>query len=133
MCLGLKPAALDFCIKIIVRMKINWVHPLIGVLICASAAGLTAIRYSGQPAPKTLPLVFVIVVLCVSLRFGMTAGLLGCVISALIFAVFTYNPIGSIAVSDEGARANLGWMVLAGVALSYLLSPPGGRHTEDRR
>ena len=113
-------------------MRINWVHPIIGVLICGSAASSIAIRYFGQPAPKNLPLVFLIVVLCVSLRFGMTAGLLGCVTSALIFAVFTYRPIGSIAVSDEAARANLGWMVLAGVALSYLLSPPGGRHTEHR-
>ncbi|HZR32146.1 MAG TPA: DUF4118 domain-containing protein [Terriglobales bacterium] len=114
-------------------MRINWVHPIIGVLICGSAAALTAIRYFGHPAPENLPLVFLIVVLCVSLRFGVSAGIVGCIVSALIFAVFTYRPIGSLAVSDEGARANLGWMVLAGVALSYLLSPPSGRHTHHRQ
>src|SRR5581483_5336697 len=58
-------------------MRINWVHPIIGVLICGSAAALTAIRYFGHPAPENLPLVFLIVVLCVSLRFGVSAGIVG--------------------------------------------------------
>uniref|UniRef100_UPI003979B23F hypothetical protein n=1 Tax=Salmonella sp. SAL4434 TaxID=3159889 RepID=UPI003979B23F len=58
---------------------------------------------------------------------------LGSILAGLVFAWFLYAPLGSIRVNDSSARGNLGWMVLAAVAVSNLLFPPPRKPLRKRR
>lgn len=100
------------------------VDSAIGVLLCGvAAAGACAIA-AGHPWETVVPLVFSAVLLVVALVFGVRAGVLGTVLAAIVFAAFLFSPLGSIRVADTAARANLGWMLLIGVAFSFLFAPP---------
>jgi hypothetical protein len=46
------------------------------------------------------------------------------VVAAVIFSFFLFEPLHKVRVQSDAARANIGWMLLAGVALSYLLTGP---------
>lgn len=100
------------------------VDSAIGVLLCAvAAAGACAIA-AGHSWETVVPLVFSSVLLVIALVFGVRAGVLGTIVAALVFAAFLFSPLGSIRVADTAARANLGWMLLIGVAFSFLFAPP---------
>jgi K+-sensing histidine kinase KdpD len=100
------------------------IRPLVGVLLCAVAALIASLVFEARPYRVFVPLGFVLVVLALAARYGMAVSVYGSLIAALIFARFLYHPIGSLRVDSEAARANLGWMVLGGIALSYLLLTP---------
>jgi K+-sensing histidine kinase KdpD len=70
-----------------------------------------------------VPLLFIVVLLLVAGLFGARAGILGTVLAALVFAAFLFGPIGSVNVSSDSARANLGWMLLSGIVFSFLFAP----------
>jgi hypothetical protein len=57
------------------------------------------------------------------LRYGIAVGVIGSLLSAAIFATMLFSPVGSFRVTDHAARQNLAWMVLGGIALSYLFAP----------
>lgn len=71
-----------------------------------------------------MPLAFSVFLLAIAVVFGMRAGVIGSVLAAVVFAAFLFSPIGSVRVSSETARSNLGWMLLIGVAFSFLFAPP---------
>jgi K+-sensing histidine kinase KdpD len=75
----------------------------------------------------TIPLAFVAVILMFALMYGTAVGVLGTLISAAIFAIFMFKPLGTMSVSDSSARMNLAWMMAAGVSLSFLLVAPRER------
>lgn len=79
---------------------------------------------AGRPWGATIPLIFIAILLAIASIFGMRAGVLGTVIAGLIFAAFLFAPFGSVRVSSDAARANLGWMLLVGLAFSLLFAPP---------
>lgn len=79
---------------------------------------------AGRPWGATIPLIFIAILLVIAEIFGMRAGILGTIIAALIFAAFLFTPLGSLRVSSDTARANLGWMLLGGLAFSLLFAPP---------
>jgi K+-sensing histidine kinase KdpD len=56
--------------------------------------------------------------------FGSLAGILGTLLSAIIFAVYLFEPFGRLAVHDQVQKNNLMWMVLVGLALSLFGRPP---------
>jgi len=97
---------------------------LIGGLICAIAAIAVCRLASGHPWQTVVPLVFSTVLLAVAVVFGTRAGILGSLLSALVFAALLFSPVGSIHVTNEAARSNLGWMLLIGVSFSLLFAPP---------
>lgn len=66
---------------------------------------------------------FSIVLLAVALLFGARAGVIGTLLSALIFAVHLFSPVGNYHVTSEVARTNLGWMLMIGIAFSFLFAP----------
>lgn len=103
-------------------VRVRIVNTLIGVLICASAAALAAYVFHGS-ATSVLPLVFLALVTAVALRYGIAAGVIGSVASAVIFAVFLYKPAGSLALRSGSARDSLSWLLLGGIVLSYLFAP----------
>ena len=97
-----------------------------GVTFCAAtAAALTALMLVSKSSIRTfLPLMFLLVILLVSLRFGSVAGMLGTVASAIIFAEFLFVPRFSLVVRDSAGRSNLIWMLIVGVVLSELFGSP---------
>jgi hypothetical protein len=61
-----------------------------------------------------------------------SAGVIGSVVAAVIFAIFLYQPIGSVATANRTARSNLAWLVLGGLVCSYLLgATSGGQQRPD--
>lgn len=94
----------------------------IGVLICAWSAALLAFIFHEFPSRATMvPIAFLFVVVLVSIRFGITSGVIGSAIAALIFATFLYAPLGSPQIDSKPARSNIAWLVLGGLSISYLL------------
>ncbi len=71
-----------------------------------------------------VPLAFVAVIVTLALRYGTAVGVFGSVAAALIFALLLFEPLHKFQVQSAAARANIGWMLLAGIALSYLLAGP---------
>jgi K+-sensing histidine kinase KdpD len=99
---------------------------LIGGLICAIAALAASLVAAGHSWEVSVPLFFSVVLLLTALRFGTRAGILGTLAASLIFAVFLFRPLGSLHVANETARANLVWMLLMGIAFSFLFAPASG-------
>jgi K+-sensing histidine kinase KdpD len=103
---------------------------MVGAALCSVlAAGLTLTFY-GSSFKTVLPVLFLAPILSVVLRFGSTAGVLGTIAAALIFASFLFEPRLSLAVHDLAARSNLIWMVLLGLIISELL---GRGNTKPRQ
>jgi K+-sensing histidine kinase KdpD len=120
------PAAIAFVMKPYRSLRANLVS-FIGIMICAWSAALMSFVFHNRSAKVVVPIAFLAIVLLVSIRCGVLAGVLGSVVATLIFAVFLYAPLGSPQVSDKSARSNLAWLVLGGLTISYLLgSTPGG-------
>src|SRR5262249_19076824 len=100
------------------------VDAAIGAVICGLAAiGATAVS-AGHSWQSLVPLAFILVLLLVGGIFGARGGILGTILAGLIFASFLYSPIGRLSVASESARSNLGWMLLIGIAFSFLFAPP---------
>jgi len=71
-----------------------------------------------------LPIVFLVVVVAVTMRFGTFAGRLGTVCCTLIFATLLFPPLHSIAVQSSDERSSLIWMLIVGLVVAELLPPP---------
>jgi K+-sensing histidine kinase KdpD len=97
---------------------------LIGSLICAIAALGACALTAGHAWNVWVPIFFTGVLLLTALRFGVRAGVLGTLVATLVFAEFLFRPFGSLGVSSAVARSNLGWMLLIGIAVSFLFAPP---------
>src|SRR5215469_8828971 len=113
----------------------RWVYSSIGALVCAmSALLLIAISERTNLDEAILPLLFVIVVVPIAVRFGNLAGAFGTVLAALIFAAF-FRPRWSLTISDPASTKHLIEMLVIGIVLSDLFgaySRPQKR-TMDRR
>jgi K+-sensing histidine kinase KdpD len=68
-----------------------------------------------------IPLLFLLVILYVALRFGNVAGMIGTVCAALVFEIFLFKPTLSLAIHNSVARNHLISMVILGVCASELL------------
>jgi predicted Kef-type K+ transport protein len=103
---------------IIVRL----LRPLIGSGICALVALGSSVLFR-EHTTRIYPLMgFLLVVVVIARVYGRAAGMIGTLVSALIFATLLFRPLGSWVVLDDAARTSLGWMMLGGMALSYFLS-----------
>jgi K+-sensing histidine kinase KdpD len=108
----------------------------IGTLLCASVALMLALVFNQTRLEVALPLISLAVVLAVAARFGVATGVLGTILSALLLAYFVYAPEGSLRIASHDARANLSWLLLGGISLSFLFTPrhktPDARNDEHR-
>ncbi len=102
-----------------------------GVLLSAACAYVLALLFAGRDVRVFLPLWFVAVLVMLAMRYGIAVGIIGSLLSALIFAHTLFTPVGSLRISDHVARQNLAWMVLGGVALSYLFAPTDSAHRKS--
>ena len=105
-----------------------WAAPLMDAALGGVLGGIAAVVAcavaGGHSWKNMVPLVFTVVLLVVAAVFGSRAGILGTVLATLVFAAFLFAPTGSISVASEPARDNLGWMLLIGIAFSFLFAPP---------
>lgn len=106
----------------------NVVRGVALLFLAAAAWAITFIRW--EPVQGVIPIAFVAMALGLGMLFGRTVGVLGSIVGALVFSYSLYQPLGSLSIKDQGARADVGWMLLAGVSLSYLLLPS---HHDHRR
>jgi len=96
----------------------------VGVLLSAAAAFATSFVFSGRPSRVFIPLLFVFVLIAFAARYGVLVAVIGSALTALIFARYMYSPFGSLGIESATAKANLGWMMLCAITVSYLLFPP---------
>lgn len=101
----------------------NAVRISIGVLLSAAAALAASLLFAEQPWRVFVPLAFVAVLVVIASRYGRAVAIIGSALTALIFAHFLFTPLGSLRVESTAAKTNLAWMILASVAVSYLLFP----------
>lgn len=100
---------------------LRWKYPSVGTLCCvALAVGVVGLFDQAQLDEQLLPLLFLIVIIPIAIRFGNIAGILGTLASALIFAAFL-KPKWSLAIADPISRRHLIMMLIAGVILSDLV------------
>ena len=102
---------------------VRWAKFLAGLAICAVAALAVSASDMLHPWRLVLPLAFVVVLVLLAVRYGLLVGVIGAPLAAFIFAYFLFPPIHSFQVDNAVAKSNLGWMVLAGIVVSYLLTP----------
>lgn len=94
-----------------------------GVLLSVAAALLASLIFSGRQVNAILPLAFVVLLVLLSARFGVAVSVIGSAFTAIIFAHFIYAPVGSWRIDSAAERANIAWMILGAICLSYLLFP----------
>src|SRR6266496_440916 len=58
------------------------------IVLCLAAAGLSALAFRVSPYKSFLPLLFLAIIVFVAVRFGSTAGILGTIGAAAVFAEF---------------------------------------------
>lgn len=94
----------------------------IGALLCGAGAGVAGLLVSGDHWRVCIPLIFSLVLLGIAVVFGARAGVLGTILAAAIFALL-FSPVGRLRVINASARSNIAWMLLIGVAFSFLFAP----------
>jgi Kef-type K+ transport system membrane component KefB len=112
------------------RIIVRLINPLLGFVICTIVTSLAAVVFRGTAIRDFVPTGFLVVVVVTAKLWGRLAGVLGTAAAALSFSVFLYTPVGSWIVSDDVARANLGWMMLAGMMLSHFLGKDSAREKQ---
>jgi K+-sensing histidine kinase KdpD len=113
------------------RKVLSVLDTAIGTLLCASVALMLALVFNQTRLELALPLICLAVIVAVAARFGVATGVLGSIISALLLAYFVYTPEDSFRIANADARANLSWLLLGGISLSFLFTPR--RHTSPSK
>jgi K+-sensing histidine kinase KdpD len=108
------------------RRRRHLLDSVAGALLSALAAAGASIVANGHTWEGSVPLAFVAILLVISLIFGARAGILGTLLAAIIFATLLFKPFGKLQVANDVARANLAWMLLLGISLSFLFAPSTG-------
>jgi integral membrane sensor domain MASE1 len=98
----------------------KWYSRVGSIVLCLAAAGLSALAFRVSPYKSFLPLLFLAIIVFVAARFGSTAGILGTIGAAALFAEFLFEPTFSLRVDDSVQKNNLIWMVIVGIAASEI-------------
>lgn len=101
----------------------RWVKLLAGLALCVVVALALSVSDLFHPWRVLLPIAFVGILVLLALRYGLLVSVIGAPLAAFIFAYFLFPPLHSFQVENSVAKGNLGWMVLAGVVISYLVAP----------
>jgi K+-sensing histidine kinase KdpD len=107
--------------------------PAMGVILCTAAAECFSFLFHESSFKGYLPLLFIVIILLIAIRFGTWAGVVGTLLSSVVFALFLFAPQSSVIVSDLTARSNLIWMVVVGLVLSYFFAatPPSKKEGKN--
>jgi hypothetical protein len=99
----------------------GWLRSSLGAASCTALAGCLIPVFAGNSYRPIVPLLFLLVILYVALRFGHIAGIIGTVCAALLFEIFLFEPTLSLAIHNASARNHLISMVIFGICASELL------------
>ena len=99
----------------------GWLRSSVGAASCTAVAACLVPVFSGTTLSPAVPLLFLLVILYVALRFGNIAGIIGTVCAALVFASILFEPRPSLAISSPLERNLLFSMVILGTCASELL------------
>lgn len=94
-------------------------------LICGVAAALLSWFFKSSASRALVPLVCLVFIVIVAIRYGARSGIIGSILATIVFCFALFPPLGALRVDDQTERANVVWMLLGGVSLSYLLSSDG--------
>jgi Domain of unknown function (DUF4118) len=103
------------------RRLLRWFRSCLGAASCAVAAVGFIPLFSGTSHSSVVPFLFLVVILCVALRFGDIAGVIGTLSGALVFELFLFAPKLSFAIANSTERNHLISMVILGICASELL------------
>lgn len=78
--------------------------------------------FKSSASRALIPLVCLVFIVAVAIRYGARSGIIGSILATIVFCFALFPPVGSVRVDDMTERANVVWMLLGGVSLSYLLS-----------
>jgi K+-sensing histidine kinase KdpD len=106
------------------RVAVQVARSVAGILLIVAGAVIVSRLFSHTDSKGMVPLVFAVVPILVAAVCGLTSGLVGTVLSALVFAHFLFAPGQSLVPYASLAGKSLGWMLLTSITFSYLLFPP---------
>jgi hypothetical protein len=93
---------------------------LVAIILCAGIAGFLCLLLSDVPAHWIAPLLFLLATIPIAHLWGTKAGIFGAAVANLIFAVFLFPPIGSLAVREGTDRIILISFQLCAIGVAYL-------------
>lgn len=88
-------------------------------------AALLTFTMRGSHRSVVVPICFLAVIIVCARFFGAMAGILGSVLTTMLFALYLFEPYGRFQVSNRQALYNLALMLFAGIVLSYAHSEAG--------
>lgn len=91
-------------------------------LVCGIAAVLLSWVFKSSTNRALVPLVCLVFIVLVAIRYGARSGIIGSILATIVFCFALFPPLGNLRVRDQTERANVVWMLLGGISLSYLLS-----------
>lgn len=103
--------------KTVVRFRLK---PLVAIALCAGIAGYLCLLLTDVSARWIGPLLFLLAVIPIAHFWGTKTGILGAALAGLIFAVFLFPPIGSLAVQNAADRIILISFQLCAIGVAYL-------------
>ncbi len=106
----------------------RWFYGSLGAVLGAVAAICISLVLAHPKVESSLPLLFLVFIFFIAIKFGRIAGITGTIAASLVFASFL-PPRWSLAVANRESRAHLIWMLLCGIIFSDLL----GAYVQPRR
>jgi K+-sensing histidine kinase KdpD len=116
------------------RAQLNPLLESILGLALFTLLSVTAAVVTRQTAyQNSVPLLFIILAALVAFLIGKRAAYLGLIAAAFVFAVVLFKPLGSWHVDDQGARINLAWMLMGGLAAAWIFAreKKGARENQE--
>src|SRR5215469_5224268 len=101
------------------RSNLEWVSISIP---CSALALALSLFFRDAAAKRVVPAIFLLALVAVAYLFGRLASLLAAIAAVLIFAVFLFEPYGSLAVDKATDRVEL--LCFAVFALVMICFPP---------
>ena len=105
---------------------------ILGILLCGTLALVISLLGQSKPGKSALPIWFLAAIMVMVFRFGSMAGVVGTILSGIIFALCLFEPLGRLAVHDAVQKNNLMWMILIGLALSIFGRPPNKKSISSK-
>jgi len=91
----------------------------LGAVLGVAAASCVSLVLDVPSIEPSLPLLFLIIICAIAIKFGSMAGIGGTIAAGLTFASLL-PPRWSLSVSNHAAKGHLIWMLLCGIILSDL-------------
>ena len=103
------------------RSNLEWVSISIP---CSALALALSLFFRDAAAKRVVPAIFLLALVAVAYLFGRLASLLAAIAAVLIFAVFLFEPYGSLAVDKATDRVELLCFAAFALVMIYFLRKP---------